>query len=80
MGLILLTYTTAFAATASGKRSGDESFTGSWRTVEKDSSGRSDAHLLEHVGIQEWEKCHFLELRDVWVNLEQIQETGASDY
>ncbi len=77
---MLLTYTTAFAATAGGKRSGDESFTRSWGTVEKYSSRRSDAHLLEHVGVQEWEKCHFLELRDVWGNFEQIQETGASDY
>lgn len=77
---MVLTYTAAFTAAAGGKRSGDESFTCSWRTVKKYTSRRSDAHLLEHVGVQEWEKGHFLEFRDVWGNLEQIQEKGASDY
>jgi len=78
--MMLLTYTPAFAAATGGKRSSDESFARSWRTVEKYTSRRSDAHLLEHVGVQEWEKGHFLELRDVCSNLEQIQEKCATDY
>jgi hypothetical protein len=72
--MTLLTYASAFAAATSGKRSGDESFTCSWRTVEKNTSRRSDTHFLEHVGVQEWEKGHFLELRDICSNLEQGQE------
>ena len=62
---MLLTYTAAFATAAGGKRSGDESFTRPRRTVEKYTSRRGDAHLLEHIGVQEWEKGHFLELRDI---------------
>jgi len=77
---MLLTYTAAFAAADGGKCSGDESFTRSWRTVEKYTSRWGYAHLLEHVGVQEWEKGHFFELRDVCSNLEQVQKKCALDY
>lgn len=73
--MTLLTYTATFAAAAGSKCSGNESFTRSWRTMKEYPSRRSNTHLLEHVGVQEWEKGHFLELRDICGNHEQIQET-----
>ena len=72
--VMMLTYTAPFATTAGSECSSDEGLTSSWRAMEEYTSRRSDAHLLEHVGVQKWEKGHLLEFRYIYSNLEQIQE------
>jgi hypothetical protein len=77
---VLLTYTATLAAAAGRKSSGNKGFTRSRRAVEEYTTRRRDTHLLEHVRVQEREKGHFLEFRDICGNLSANQRKKyASD-
>ena len=60
---------------ARSKGTGDQGLTGTWGTMEEDTTGRGNLPLRVELWIEEWQKNHFLEFIDMIIQTTDAVES-----